>query len=236
MSTSLAFTDATTIAIAINRQLGRTGAALLILLGFCAVPRVTAQTLADYDYENLAFRGVGFDYGYIWPTKVEATATYSVRLDLGFLGPGIRITPTLSYWSSQFRATEVDRLASQINRLPALQSRNVTVTADDLGTIKWSDLSVGVDAHLLWTTALGLYTFVGAGAAMHALNGQGTFVENTFVEDLLDSTSAGFAVMGGAELQALPRLRLYGEARYTVTSDIRYPGLRLGGAFMLPAR
>jgi hypothetical protein len=72
--------------------------------------------------------------------------------------------------------------------------------------------------------------------ALHALNGQGDFIGSTFVEDLLDSTAAGVALMGGLEVQALPRLRLYGEARYTVASDVRYPGLRIGGALMLPAR
>lgn len=192
--------------------------------------------MADYDYENLAFRGIGVDYGYIWPSKVAATAAYSARFDLGFLGPGIRIVPGITYWSSHFRATELNRLAGQINRLQALREQNVTVKASDLGEITWSDLSVGVDAHLLWTTAVGVYTYVGAGLAVHVLNGQGTFIENTFVEDLLDSTSAGFAIMGGLEAQPIARLRLYGEARYTVVSDVRFPGLRIGAALMLPPR
>ncbi|MGQ0563255.1 MAG: hypothetical protein ACT443_15455 [Gemmatimonadota bacterium] len=231
MSTSHASTDPT-----LKRQLGRVGAALLMVAGFCAATPAAAQTLADYDYENLVFRGIGFDYGYIWPTRVDATPTYTVRLDLGFLGPGIRITPTLSYWSSEFRASEVERLAGQINRLPALREQGVSVTARDLGTIKWSDLTVGLDAHLLWTAPAGVFTYVGAGVAAHALNGQGQFVADTFVEDLLDSTSAGIALIGGLEAGILPRLRLYGEARYTIVSDVRYPGLRIGGALMLPAR
>lgn len=207
-----------------------------MMTGFCVATPLAAQTAADYDYENLTFRGVGIDYGFIWPTRVEPTSSYTIKLDLGFLGPGIRISPSLSYWSSPFRATEVERLAEQINRLPTLQDQNVVVPADDLGTITWSDLTVGFDAHLLWTTAVGIFTYVGGGVAVHALNGQGAFIENTFVEDLLDSTAAGFALMGGVEGQVLPRLRLYGEARYTIVSDVRYPGLRIGGALMLPPR
>ena len=134
------------------------------------------------------------------------------------------------------RATELDRLAGQINRLPKLRDEAVQLTASDLGTITWSDLTLGVDAHLLWTMPIGVMTYVGAGAAIHALNGHGDFIENTFVEDLLDSTSAGIAVMGGLEFQPLSRLRLYGEARYTLVTDIRFPGLRLGASLMLPAR
>lgn len=202
----------------------------------CVPATARAQTLADYDYENLSFRGIGFDYGFIWPSKVKATPSYSIRLDLGFLGPGVRIAPMVSYWSSDMRTTELDRLADQINRLPALIRDSVTVTADELGTITWSDLSVGVDTHLLWTTPIGLITYVGAGASIHALNGHGTFIESTFVEDLLDSTAAGVALMAGLEFQVTPRLRIYGEARYTLVTDIRYPGVRMGGSLMLPPR
>ena len=90
----------------------------LLLFGFLMLTSVSAaqaQTLADYDYENLTFRGFGFDYGYIWPNKVESTDQYSVRLDLGFLGPAVRIATTLSYWSSALRslnAASRDRLRS----------------------------------------------------------------------------------------------------------------------------
>lgn len=209
---------------------------LVTMLLVCAPATAGAQTLADYDYENLAFRGIGADYGYIWPSKVAATPTYTIRLDLGFLGPGVRIAPHLSYWNSDMRASELDRLADQINRLPPLQQQGVSLTADDLGNITWSDLSIGIDTHLMWTTPVGLLTYVGIGAAIHALNGHGDFIENTFVEDLLDSTSAGVAVMAGLEYQLAPRLRLYGEARYTLVTDIRYPGLRAGASLMLPPR
>lgn len=209
----------------------------LVVLGvFCLPALARAQNLADYDYENLAFRGIGFDYGYIWPTKVAATPAYSVRFDLGFLGPGVRIAPSISYWSSRFRATELNRLAGQINRLPTVRDQPTPVKASDLGEINWSDLSIAVDAQLLWTTPVGVYTYVGAGLAVHALNGQGTFVENTFVEDLLDSTTAGIAIMGGLEAQPFARLRVYGEARYTIVSDVRFPGVRIGAALMLPPR
>src|SRR4051794_7014516 len=112
-----------------------------MICGICAARSADAQTLADYDYENLAFRGVGLDYGYIWPTRVAATPTYTLRMDLGFLGPGVRVVPSISYWSSHFRGAELSRMASRMNRLPKLRDSNVTISAADLGTIKWSDLS-----------------------------------------------------------------------------------------------
>jgi opacity protein-like surface antigen len=195
-----------------------------------------AQSLADYDYENLTFRGIGFDVGYIWPDRVEPTQMWSLRLDLGYLGPGVRIAPTLSMWSSRLRQVEIDRLADRLSALPALQERGVVLTGADLGDIDWSDFVLGLDAHAVWTAPLDIVTFVGAGLGLHALNGRGDAIDGTFVEGLLDSVTAGFAVLAGVELQPLPLLRVYGEARYTFVSDVRYPGLRIGAALMLPQR
>jgi hypothetical protein len=194
----------------------------------------SGQSLADYDYENLTFRGIGFDYGYIWPNKVMPTPMWSVRLDLGYLGPAVRLVPTLSYWSSRFRAVELDRLADRLSQLPALSREGIVLTGPDLGDIHWSDLSMSLDAHVVWTAPLDVITFVGAGLSLHALNGRGDAVDGTFVEDLLDSTSPGAALLAGMEVQLLPRLRAYGELRYTLVSDVRHAGIRIGGALMLP--
>jgi hypothetical protein len=195
-----------------------------------------AQGLADYDYENLTFRGIGFDYGYIWPDRVMPAPMWSLRLDLGFLGPAVRIAPTMSYWTSELRPVELDRLAGRLNQLPAIREQGVTLTGADLGAVEWSDLSLGVDTHVVWTAPLDVITFVGASIGLHAMNGRGDAIEDTFVEGLLDSMTAGVSILAGLEVQPVPVLRLYGEARYTLVSDVRYPGLRIGAALMLPQR
>ena len=211
---------------------------LFLFLCVAAAPATTvhAQTLADYDYENLTFRGIGFDYGYIWPTKVGSTDQYSVRLDLGFPGPALRITTNISYWSSELKTQELQRLADRLEQLPALQEQGVDLSAEDLGDVSWSDLSLGVDAHMVWTVPLDIITYFGGGLGLHALNGRGSSIEDTFIEDLLDSTAPSLALTAGAEYQLLRRLRVYAEGRYTVLSDIRYPGVRAGLSIMLPGR
>lgn len=215
----------------------RTHTRLLLACALLLLPgAVHAQELADYDYENLTFRGIGLDYGYIWPSKVEPTSMWSIRLDLGYLGPAVRIVPSISYWSSRLSTGQLDALADRLNTLPPLLERGVVLTAADLGEIDWSDLALSLDAHLVWTAPLDIITFLGAGGALHALNGRGEFVDDTFIEDLLDSTTAGVAVMAGFEVQPIARLRVYGEARYTLVSDVRYPGIRVGASLMLPPR
>lgn len=202
-----------------------------------AVPGAAhAQELADYDYENLRFRGIGIDYGYLWPSTVESAPMVSLRLDLGFLGPAVRIVPGMAYWSSRLHTTQLDQFADRLNQLPQLEERGVTLTGADLGVIDWSDLSLMVDAHVVWTAPLDVITYVGGGVSFHALNGRGDLIDDTFIEDQLDSMSAGMAVMAGFEVQPISRLRLYTEARYTLVSDVRYPSLRAGAALMLPPR
>lgn len=211
--------------------------AVVVLAVLGGATAAQAQTsLADYDYENLTFRGIGFDYGYIWPTKVESTDHYALRLDLGFLGPGVRIAPMISYWSSEFKPQELQRLADRLELLPALQAQGVDLTGADLGDVRWSDLAVGIDAQYVWTVPLNIITYLGAGIGVHALNGRGSSIEDTFVEDLLDSTTPSIAFSAGAEYQLIDRLRIYAEGRFTLLSDIRYPGIRAGAAIMLPPR
>lgn len=190
-----------------------------------------AQNLADYDYEYLSFRGVGLDLGYIWPTKVKETEQFSLRLDLGYLGPGIRIIPSLSYWSSEVTDEELDDLARRLS-----QQTGVRIDGDDLGPIEGSDLALSLDAHFVWNTPLNVLTYLGAGLGFHALNGQGDAVDDTLVEDLMDSINAGASAIAGFELEPLDRLRVYGEGRYTAMNAIQYLSARAGVQFMFSQR
>ncbi len=198
--------------------------------------RVRAQGLADYDYENLTFRGVGVEVGRIWPSKVEPANSYVLRLDLGFLGPGVRISPWLGYWKSTMKPSELDRLAGQLNSIPALRAQGAQIEGRDLAPIDWSDLAANIDAEFVWRTPVRVLTYLGGSVGLHALNGQGPSIDNTFVEDLLDSISPSFGMVGGLEYQPIERLRVFGEARYTFMTDIHYPGLSVGVTLMLPPR
>ncbi len=195
--------------------------AAIVLVGLAAPglrpTPAAAQSLADYDYENLTFRAVGLGAGYLWSGRVENTEEYHVRFDLGYLGPGIRIVPSLGYWSSQIEGAEIDTLAARMGILPS-----------QIGTIEWSDISLAVDAHFVWSAPLGLLPYVGLGAGLHALNGRGPRVDNTFVEDLLDNITAGVNGIVGFEVEPINRVRLYAEGRYTAMNSLRYGSVRAG--------
>ncbi len=207
----------------------------IVVTGMAALagPRaVEAQRLAEYDYENLAFRGVGVGVGYILPDRVDATPVFGARIDLGYAGPGFRVVPHFSYWSSDFERSEVREFEAQLERLIARESGEITDV--DLGGISWSDLSFGVDGHFVWAVPwLGSLTYAGLGMTAHLLNGSGEAIANTFIEDLLDSLSAGFNAHVGLEVPLSDRTRLFGQTKYELMSDLRYFELRFGGQIMI---
>ena len=201
----------------------------LALLCLLAAPAAaTAQSLEDYDYEYLTFRGAGLEYGWIWPTKVEPTAAYSLKVDLGFLGPNVRVAPSLSFWSSRVDAEELRRLADQLSDL------GVSITPAELGRIEWRDFSLSVDGQYVFEVEPRVMPYVGAGVGVHIFDGSGPAVDGTFLEDLLDSITAGLNAVAGIEVSPVRRFRIGVEARYTLVEDVRYPEVRIGASYTLP--
>ena len=209
------------------------GIALAASVMLAAAP-LSAQErldLADYDYENLQFRGVGFDAGRLWPSNLESTTPMRLRIDLGYLGPGVRIMPSIGFWKSEVEEGEINAFEEQ------LEERNgLPEGAIELGEVELSNFSLGVDGHFVWTTPVDVLAYLGAGVSLNMLNGQGEDIDDTFIEDLLDSVMPGISAIGGLEWAPIERVRIYGEAHFTVVSDIMSPGIRVGAAIMLPTR
>ncbi|MDE0073091.1 MAG: hypothetical protein OXR82_04085 [Gammaproteobacteria bacterium] len=197
--------------------------------------RAAAQDLADFDYEHLSLRGIGFEAGYLPGYRIHGVRgeirSLGARLDLGYLGPGLRIAPSVTYWSSELEAEEVSRLETRLGQLIAREvgpSGSEAGPEVDLGRITWSDLVVGVDAHVVWNIPFGWLSFLGLGASVHVLDGQGEAVDDTFIEDLLDTARPGVNVHLGLEYPLWSWSRLYWHGRYEVTDDLRYFNVRGG--------
>lgn len=205
------------------------------MLGVGAGPNVAkGQELADFDYENLSLRGFGFEWGYLYPSRVDPTESYGLRIDLGYLGPGLRIVPSVTYWKAPFQAAEIEELEDRVAGLVQAQSGGPAPTVD-LGTIEWSDVAVGVDAQVMWSIPFNFLSFAGLGVAAHVMNGSGAAIDGTFVEDLLDSVTAGFNLHAGLEYPVSDRFRLNGQGRYEVLGDLQYFHIRFGAQIMIGA-
>jgi hypothetical protein len=193
-----------------------------------------AQGLEDYDYANLELRAVGLVLGGAFPSRAESRPSFGVVADFGFLGPHVRMWPSITYWGSRLEQGEVDRLANQIleicRRQPGAQCPLI-----DLGEIRISDLAVNLDAHFVPQVDARLEPYAGAGLGLHFLNGSGELIDGTFVEDFLDTLSPGLNLIAGLGTRVLAPISLFAEARYVLTPDIRFGSLSLGGTWTLPA-
>ena len=191
-----------------------------------------AQDLADYDYENLSFRGISFDVGYLYADNVEDTRTLGVRVDLGFLGPGFRLIPGVTYWESTMAQTEVDQFETRLGTLTTEQGGTVPPGGFDLGVIDRSDVVLSLDGHYVWAVPLNLFFSAGLGLSAHFLNGSGVGIEDTFVEDLLDSVSAGFNLHAGLEYPITDRVRISAGSKIEILGDLNYVEFRGGLSFI----
>lgn len=208
--------------------------ALAVLAGMAVLAApARGQRLAEYDYDQLSFRGIGFDVGYMLPNKIDDTPQYGMRFDLGYLGPGLRLVPRVGYFSSKMTGREVSNLERRVADLVFDQNPLQPVPTVDLGVVEWSAVTLGLDAHFVWRVPFGVLTYLGGGFAAHLQNGDGDAIAGTFVEDLLDSTVAGMNAHVGLEIPLSRLLRVYGDARYEFLGDLHFPAFRAGVQLMI---
>jgi hypothetical protein len=210
---------------------------LLAGLYLGAASTAHSQAWEEYDYENLEFRGVSAELGWVTPSRVNNTLLIGLRADLGYLGPNVRIVPGLSFWSSELRRGEIDRLAEQIRSVCLQQHPSLQCPPLDLGEIRMSDLAINIDGLFEFPNTPFLFIpFVGTGGSLHFLNSRGELINDTFIEDFLDSLAPGLNLFGGMRLPLAENLELIAGARYMLASEIRYGVLSAGMSWLFPAR
>ena len=67
---------------------------------------------------------------------------------------------------------------------------------------------------------------------MHALKGYGDAIQGTFIDELLNTVTAGFNLHFGAEYPFTSSFRAYGVAKYEVLSDLQLFNLSVGWQIM----
>lgn len=215
-----------------GRTMGATTAAVAMLA--LGAAQAAGQGLADYDYENLRLRGVGGEVFWVSPNDVDPTVGVGARLDLGFLGPKIRVVPRFAYWDSELEAAELDSLATRLEDLVELQNPDQPRPEIDLGSVDRDALIFGSDLHWLPLVDDPVRPYIGVGAEVYVLSGAGEAIEGTFVEDGLDLVTAGVSAVGGLEFELRDALTLYAELRGSLVADASSVGLAVGIAYIRP--
>jgi len=187
---------------------------------------LAAQTISDLDYEDLSPRGILFGGGWVRSNRVADTEAFWARVDLGFAGPGVRVTAGVSHWRSLLAPAEVAGFESRLADL--ILDEVGTRPTVNLGEITWSNVALSLDAHALWRIPGGVLTYAGVGGTAHVMRGGGAAIEDTFIEDLLNTIRAGANLHAGVEVPVTQRIRVVGESRLEWVQSVTHLGFRAG--------
>lgn len=195
----------------------------MVALGV-TVETAAAQGLEDYDYTNLGLRAIGFEIFSVDASQNESTIGIGAKLDLGFLGPNIRVVTRLGYWKADVDAGQVSELEAQLEDASGLDAGTI-----DLGTIDRSAYIFGTDFQ--WTTRnTKVSPYIGVGLDVYLLNDDGDAIRDTFLDD--NVVTAGVSGVIGAQVALSRRWNVYGEFRGAAVTDASNVGVAVGLSVM----
>ena len=180
---------------------------------------VEREGLAAYDYANLGFRGIVAEAFVVYPNGTESTVGFGGRVDLGYLGPNVRVQFRGGYWSSQLKESEVVEFETRIADL--VEDQNGFRPTIDLGVIKRKAAIVGGDFHWVFAPTAVLRPYMGIGAELYVLSGSGASIDDTFVDDSLDLLTVGASAVAGLEASLGSTFSVFGEGRGSLAAAMR---------------
>ena len=192
-------------------------ATVLLLIG--GTRPAAAQNLEQYDYANLGLRAIGVEVLYVSASQNEGTFGFGAKLDLGFLGPGIRVVPRFAYWRADVEDSSIDELERQLEQVSDLEPGTI-----NLGAIERSAYVTGADVHFIASLPT-VSPYVGAGLDVYLLNDDGAAIRGTFLDDLV--VTAGVSAVGGLQVALSSGWSVFGELRATAVTSAS----SVGGAF-----
>lgn len=200
------------------RVVAAVAATAALLMG--ATRPAEAQNLEQYDYTNLGLRAIGAEVLYVDPSQNDGTVGLGTKIDLGFLGPGIRVVPRFAYWKADVEASSIEKLERQLEEVSELEPGSV-----NLGAIDRSAYVIGADVQFIASLAR-VSPYIGAGLDIYALNDDGNAIRGTFLDDLV--VTAGASAVGGVQVAMSPSWSVYGELRATAVTDASSLGAAFG--------
>jgi hypothetical protein len=182
-----------------------------------------AQKLEEYDYENLGFRAIGVEAVWVNAKDAKGTVGFGVRVDLGFLGPYVRVMPRFAHWSADIEDESVAKFERNLESLCTPPGCDV-----DLGQLKRDYWVVGLDLQWILSNPV-IAPYLGAGVDLYILNDSGQAIKDTFLDDAV--VTAGISGVGGVQLEMAAHTRLYAELRGTLVTSASNVAIYAGLAF-----
>jgi hypothetical protein len=195
-----------------------------LLLAFVS-DAARGQALEDYDYTNLGFKAFGAEATWVNSSQNESTVGVGIRVDLGFLGPYIRIVPRAAWWNAKVTDASVRELEQQLEEVSDLPPGSI-----HLGTLERTSWILGADAQ--WTLHDAVFApYLGVGLELYFLDNDGDAIKDTFLDNMV--ITAGISGLIGAELNIGSHWRAYSELRGTLVTDASNVAVALGLAYRL---
>ena len=188
----------------------------------------TAQgILNQFSSENLRPSALQLDLGPLAGDNILGTLTGGARLDYGFVAPKIRVLLGLSYFHADLSSDALRHFADRLRNVVSDPDSNYTI---DLGAIAWSDVTGDLDLQYMLPQGHAVTAYLGMGLGAHVRRASGPAINGTFVQDALNSVTAGLNGTLGVEVGA-GRWRLTFDARGVLSSGLSTASLRTGAMY-----
>jgi hypothetical protein len=205
----------------------RIGTSLIVLHLAVAAPLAAQSFWEQFSYDGLRFAGIGVEFGGVVSNSITSEPIGGVRVDLGTIAPRVRVVVGGSYFKGSFKP---ERVADFERRL---QDVLVGCACDSVsvGPITQANAELFLALQYLIPPVGRLQPYGGVGFSAHIRDGDGAVIDDTFVEDALDTVAAGIDASAGVDVALLRRLALLVEVRGVLTSELR--SLSVRGGLML---
>jgi opacity protein-like surface antigen len=104
----------------------------------------------------------------------------------------------------------------------------------NIGTITWANFAAAFDFQYVLAPGAVVQPYAGVGLALVIRDGDGAAIQGTFVEDALDTFTAGLTASAGIEVRVTRSLYLLADGRGLLSSELRTLSARGGVKIMIP--
>ena len=198
---------------------------ILTVLWLAPGPGQAQGFLDQFSYEGLGFSGIGFDIGPVGSDRLTTEVSGGVRVDYGMIAPRVRVMLGANYFKGELNQEEILKFERQLLQNVQDPTGDATV---DVGRITWSNLEATFDLQYLFPSGPRFLTYIGLGIGVHVRNGSGTAIENTFVEDALDTITASADLTVGMDLALSDNFLFTTDVRGTLSSELIMASARVG--------
>jgi hypothetical protein len=193
-------------------------------------PAVGQSFWEQFSYDGLRFAGIGVEVGGVLSNSITSEPIVGLRADFGAIAPHVRVVVGGSYFRGSFKPARIAEFEQRLTEvLVGCACDSIAV-----GPITQSNIEAFLALQYLLPSVGRLQPYGGLGFSAHIRDGDGAVIDDTFVEDALDTVAAGVDAAAGVDVALLRRLTMMVEARGVLTSELRSFSVRGGLSIRFP--